>query len=223
MAKQDCRRLIQLLYAYPLRGRKAGDFAIWAPAANWWIGADPTQRRPDRDWGPMPYLKERLTATKKFTHSRYICTDSRPECLSSDWPDYLAGFITAEGHLGICKGADASFTPRAAIRLRADDAPLLEQLRDRLRAGKIYGPYSKGSRNPVLNWTIVSRRDLLRTVQVLDENPVKGRKRKEYVLWRRAVEIHASESGSREPRQRQLASLHRELGLVRAYPSTNSD
>ena len=103
VAKQDCRRLVELLHAYPLRGRKAGDFAIWAAAAKWWIGADPTQRRPDRDWGPLPYLKERLAEAKKFVSSRYTCLDTGGAGLSSDWPDYLAGFITAEGHLGLTR------------------------------------------------------------------------------------------------------------------------
>jgi hypothetical protein len=66
VAKSDCRRLIELLYAYPLRGRKAGDFAIWAAAANWWIGSDSRQRRPAREWGPMP-MKRLRTYTKPRT------------------------------------------------------------------------------------------------------------------------------------------------------------
>ena len=219
MAKSDCRRLMELLHAYPLRGRKGGDFAIWAAAVNWWIGSDATERRPSREWGPMPYLKERLGAAKRYDASLYTCIDSGPPGLSSDWSDFLAGFITAEGHLGMNRTTAGSFAPRLTVRLRADDEPLLGELRNRLDGGKIRGPYS--GRHPVLNWTIASRDDLLRTVAVLDEHPLKGRKQVEYRLWREAVGIYASDRARREQRGR-LLTLERELKRARAY-STRVD
>ena len=219
VAKQDCRRLVELLHAYPLRGRKAGDFAIWAAAANWWIGADPTQRRPDRDRGPLPYLKERLAETKKFVSSRYTCLDTGGAGLSSDWPDYLAGFITAEGHLGLTATPSGVLAPRLTIRMRADEVPLIEQLRDRLQAGKLYGPYHGPGRNPVTNWMILSREGLDRVVLVLDRHPLKGRKHLEYRLWRDAVQTHLSVCASRPAQQRHLASLNSALKATRAYPS----
>jgi hypothetical protein len=222
-AKSDCRRLIELLYAYPLRGRKARDFAIWAAAAKWWIGSDPTDRRPSRDWGPMHYLKERLSEAKGYDPLLYDCTDSGPPGLSCDWPDYLAGFTTAEGHLGLTKTPSGVLAPRLTIRMRADEVPLMEQLRDRLQAGKIYGPYHGPGRNPVVNWMILSRDGLERAVMVLDQHPLKGRKHSEYRLWRDAVQTHLSAAASRPAHQRRLASLNSALKAMRAYPATHSD
>jgi hypothetical protein len=124
------------------------------------IPPDATERRPSREWGPTPYLKHRLTEAKRYRRSSYACTDSGRPGLACDWPAYLAGFVTAEGHFGVVKTSTGSLAPRLTLRLRADDLPLLEEIRDRLQAGKIYGPYNEAGRSPVLNWIVLSRQDL---------------------------------------------------------------
>jgi hypothetical protein len=57
----DCRHLCDLLERYPLRAKKARDFAIWREAVlNW------TSARHERDWSRMAALKVALEAGRKF-------------------------------------------------------------------------------------------------------------------------------------------------------------
>jgi hypothetical protein len=102
--------------------------------------------------------------------------------------------------------------------MRADDLPLLEEIRDRLEARKIYGPYNEAGRSPVVNWTVLSRQDLPRTVAALDEHPPRGRKAIEYRFWKEAVELYTASSGRGGMAQQRLLTLRRELKRTRAYP-----
>ena len=99
-SKADCMRLSDLLVRYPLRGRKGGDFALWLDAVRWWVGADPTQRRVNRDWEPVVYIKRRLEANHSFSPNPSPIRDS-VRGMSPDWIALLSGLFTADGHFGV--------------------------------------------------------------------------------------------------------------------------
>lgn len=223
VAKSDCRRLVEVLYAYPLRGRKAAVFAIWAAAVNWWIGLDATRQRPPREWGPLPYLKERLTSVKLYDREGYACADSGPDGLSSDWADYLAGFVTADGYLGMSKTPSGCLAPRMTVRVRADDRPLLEQLQHRLAAGHVTGPYTEPGKSPVVSWTVTSRADLGRLLALFNEHPPRGRKAAQFQLWREAVLIHLGGPARDEEVRARMAALQRALKRARLYAGRDSE
>jgi hypothetical protein len=77
VAKSDCIRLTEIVDAFPLRGRKSYDYAIWRAAVRCWIGDDPTRYENNRDWEPMRYLKVQLTAARRFDPGARLTRSSK--------------------------------------------------------------------------------------------------------------------------------------------------
>jgi hypothetical protein len=214
-AKADCQRLIEILATSPLRGRKSHDYAIWRTAAEWWIAGDATTRPAHRDWTPMAYLRERLMEVKRYECASSPTIDDPPG-LAPDWLPYLAGFVTAEGHLSLNRPDPKSdrVSPKLTVRLRADDKPLLEQLQARTGVGRIY-EYARKGGLPIVQWVIFNRLDLHRIVELLDASPPRGRKLAEYQLWREGVRICNDSLGGKQPVE--IRSIARRLKELRAY------
>ncbi len=215
-AKADCLRLVELLDRYPLRGRKSRDYAIWRAAACWWIGVDPAARPSGRDWAPMEYLKLRLHECKRYQPSRSAPIDSGPQGLTAEWSSYLSGFATAEGCFSISHSAAARFQPVFQLKVRRDDMALLSELRDRTECGRIYQQSGWNRSSPSTSWMVFSQRDLGHLCRVFDRFPPRGRKRREYEIWREAVHEYAK-AGPRAPIHERLRELRSQLAEERAY------
>jgi hypothetical protein len=111
--------------------------------------------------------------------------------MNKDFGNWLAGFIDGEGSFGLHmhiqhKHLKAFYYPRFNIRLRADDTPILLQIRDFLGVGKIYYHESEG-RNLMVSYQIDNVKDLMKLVAILDSCPLRAKKRKEYEIWRTCV------------------------------------
>lgn len=222
-AKADCARLVEIVDQYPLRGRKSLDYAIWRGGVCWWVADDPTRTHPNRDKTPIALLKHRLHGVKAFSQreaERVLRDDCRG--LARDWPGYISGLVTAEGSLGIVRNAPGSLVPKLQVRMRADDRPLLVEVVNRMDAGKLYEQQPSRSYPPgVVSWIVCSRDDLCSLVEVFDDHPLRGRKRREYDCWREAVLEYAK---GRPPRVRyaRMRELQDALAHARAYRSPTS-
>lgn len=205
-AKSDCCRLVEILDRYPLRGRKSRDFAIWRAGLEWWVGDDPTRRRPNRDWEPLIYLKRQLHQSKRYKEPGVPVTDDGPATgLSPDWRPFLAGFATAEAGLVINRASEKRYVPRLRINLRADDLQLLAQLHRRTGIGRLFAYQRAG--NPVASWVVSSREDLGELVRLLDLSRLRGRKGREYAIWREAVDVCRAGADGSGPRMRELGEF----------------
>lgn len=215
-AKSDCLRLIEILDSAPLRGRKSLDYAIWSAAARWWIGRDPAERPAGRDWQPMAYLKHCLEKTKGYDpFSSPSIIDSIPG-LEADWGDYLAGFLTAEGSLGIWRNGRRLF-PALTVRIRLDDYELLQQLRCRAGVGRLYAERTPvRGRSPAAMWLVRRIDELPRLVEILDKHRLLGRKGVEYAAWRDAALMFTS-SEDRDRVHARLEDLRTRLSDIRRY------
>jgi hypothetical protein len=217
-AKADCQRLCELLNEYPLRGRSSTHYAIWSGAVASWIGQGPTYTRRNRDWSAVAYFKERLHEVKRYD-ARDLYRGLEPdgfEGLTGDWPGFFAGFVTAEGHLGIHKNG-RSLIPKFQIAVRADDLALLRELRRRLGdVGNVYWVHRDDSRNPNPNvaWQVRDSAGIAALVETFDRCPPRGRRGREYRVWRRAVAEYLSPKPRSEISQR-LQSLRTALDSVR--------
>lgn len=214
VAKADCLRLIELLDAFPLRGRKSLDYAIWRAAAHWWIAGNPALRPAGRNWEPMRLLKGRLHAAKRYDPNGCVPVIDRSSGLGDDWGPFLSGFITAEGSLGVFRNG-RRLVPTLTIRLRMDDYELLQQFRARTFVGRLYSERGSDRQSPVAMWLVKRSDDLRLIVDQLDQHPLRGRRAREYAIWREAAMLYASNQPrrlvqARLPRHRvQLAEARR--------------
>ncbi len=106
---------------------------------------------------------------------------------------YLGGLFTGEGHIGL--GEDRA---RAIIKMRADDQPLLEEIRDRFGIGRVYVYPAYGPGNPCAQWVVFSRDDLACAVSIFEQAALRGRKARQFEAWKQGVQhlVTAQATGS---------------------------
>jgi hypothetical protein len=135
--------------------------------------------------------------------------------LDPDWIPYIAGFLTAEGCFGIYENCGGRLRPVMRVNARADDRPLLDELANRTRAGRTYAYPRRGYQvSPVANWSVFSADDLRLLVSLLDESPPRGKKGREYAIWREAVAAVKLPRAKAQPRLQALRSM---LMATRVY------
>ncbi len=213
-AKSDCLRLVELLERHPMRGRKAGDLDIWASAVRWWVNSDATKTIRGRNWSPMIELKHRLHANKRLGGMCRVAND----VAHADWAPYFAGLFTAEGALTLSING-ASVIPRAQVTLRIDDLPLVKEIQRQTQTGRVY---LSRRVHPSAAWCVRRGDELSRVVQLLDEGPLRGKKAREFSVWRRAVALYSHRSLPRGKVQALMPAFRTELAAVRAYPTSTS-
>jgi hypothetical protein len=111
--------------------------------------------------------------------------------MDTNFGNYMAGLIDGEGCFGINeqrqhKHLKPMYYPRFNIHLRADDLPILLQVKDFLGVGKIYF-HNNIERNPMVSYQIDNVKDLMKLVEVLDVCPLRAKKAREYQIWRACV------------------------------------
>jgi hypothetical protein len=215
-AKADCERLCELMNSYPLRGRQSINYAIWSAAVASWIGEGPAHTERNRDWTAIAYFKRRLHHVKDYAGcpGRLSIADETAG-LAGDWLGFFAGFVTAEGHLGLHRNGQ-SLAPRFQIALRADDRALLTELRTRSGdLGRLYASYPTRRSNPSVQWCVRDRDGLVALIRILDKAPPLGRRGREYEVWRLATLAHASSMPPDEKREL-LVELSSELNHRRS-------
>jgi len=165
----------------------------------------------------MAHLKTRLSECKAYAPSDEYSPRENSATLADEWLWFFSGFATAEAHVGITVNG-ARYLPCFQIAVRDDDFPLLEELQRRLEGiGRLYRATRPGS-HPSVAWMVRDIRGLRHLVDVFDRFPLRGRKRREFDIWRSAIsEYTKSDSRSAE----RLLELRRELLAVRAYPGAS--
>jgi hypothetical protein len=110
---------------------------------------------------------------------------------------WLAGFIDGEGCFTIpahrSGGRPLQYSARLVVALRADDAAILREIRDRTGLGTLQVHRSSGQRidgsphHPGLMWMVAAKRDCMGIVDLLDRYPLRAKKAADYAIWREAV------------------------------------
>jgi LAGLIDADG endonuclease len=164
----------------------------------------------------MAYLSERLKQVKAYDATNPLRYRDPPG-LEPDWLPYLAGFLTADAHFGIGKLGGDRLRPRMRINARADDIALLAELARRTEVGRIYSyPRKTYEASPIANWSVFSAEELRALVELLDKCPPRGKKAREYALWREAV---LQLEPRRPADQTRLRAIAERLKAVRVYPT----
>jgi hypothetical protein len=106
---------------------------------------------------------------------------------------WLAGFIDGEGcfymRLGDVsrKGKRTALDIRMTVGLRADERPIIEEILARTGLGRISMNKAHGRRNPEVRWNVSKHSELMGLIEILDEFPLRAKKRRDYAIWRGAT------------------------------------
>jgi hypothetical protein len=101
---------------------------------------------------------------------------------------FFAGLIAGDGHFFIRpNNGGTSWQCGLAVRLRADDTPLLARICRWSGAGRLSEVPARATSQPQTCWTVQRQADCLRMVSILDGHPLCGKKAGEYDIWRTAV------------------------------------
>jgi hypothetical protein len=177
-SKLECLRLVELLKGFPMYGRKRREAAIWAAAVRRWA-ANPN--RQDQALGRhFGAARTRLMVERQYRPHLAAAPVPRPRSPSAAIA-YFGGFFSGEGCLILDPDRRRA---QVVIRLRWDDRPLLECFSRCFGIGRVVRVRQSPPGAAVAHWHVTARAGLLKAIQVLDEAPLLGRKRRQYDAWR---------------------------------------
>jgi hypothetical protein len=134
--------------------------------------------------------------------------------------NWLAGFIDGEGCFEVSYSGERLPAPRFRMVLRDDDTPIVKEIAARTNIGNVRFQRPRVNAHRAVLWSIDGKRDQQLLVALLDEYPLRAKKRRDYEAWRLAVRAHASvRQGA--PAQRaewRLRELKRQIEDARRYP-----
>ena len=136
--------------------------------------------------------------------------------MDTNFGNYIAGFTDGEGCFGINKHIQhkhlkAFYYPRFAIHVRADDAPILLQIKQFLGCGEIY-VHNNIDRNPMVSYQIDGVKDLMKVIELFDACPLRAKKAREYAIWRTCVLLK-----QKRGRNDYFAIAYEQLKELKAY------
>jgi hypothetical protein len=172
-SQPECQRLSELIELYPLRGRKRAEAAVWSRAVR---ALREGPRTPE-----LPLAHRELRSLR-----RYVDPERRDativELPESELAPYLGGLFTGEGHLSISTGRC-----RVTLKLRDDDRPLLEAIAVATGLGGIYATGAYRTSRPAAAWNVHRRDEMPHAVELLERCGLRGRKLREFDVWREAA------------------------------------
>jgi hypothetical protein len=124
---------------------------------------------------------------------------------------YLGGFFTGEGHFSIYRRR-----ARIVLKVRDDDRVLLEALAHATGLGSIYLSRAHGTSRPAAAWVIHRSDEMQPAVELLERVGLRGRKLREFEVWREAAVEAAKPRHRRCPHVIDDAAV--QLKEIRAYP-----
>jgi hypothetical protein len=208
-SKRECAELARLLREFPLRARKRRDFEIWARAVDRWA-AIPYDAKADGSFhAAMADDADALRDVRRYVKSPRPALDGP----AADLLAHLGGFFSGEGCFGL-----SGLQPRAVVKLRRDDRGILELFAERFGIGTVrdHSPY--GNPNPSVTWLICARDELAATVRLFEAAVLRGRKRREFEVWREAAEERVWARIARRPTDRARLGLAGDrLAALRTY------
>jgi hypothetical protein len=208
-SKRECAELVRILREHPLRARKRRDFEIWARAVDRWAAVAYDAHAGAAFHAQMADDDSALHQVRRYVKSPLPAFDGpTPDLLA-----YLGGFFSGEGCFGL-----SGLRPRAVVKLRRDDRVILELFAERFGIGTVRDHSAYGNPNPSVTWLICANGDMGAAVRVFEAAVLRGRKRREFEVWREAAEERVWARIARRPVDRtRLERAGDRLAALRTY------
>jgi hypothetical protein len=208
-SKRECAELARILRAFPLRARKRRDFAIWARAVDRWSAAPYDAQAGGCFHAQMAHDAGALRLVRRYVKSPPPALDGP----AADLVVYLGGFFSGEGSFGL-----SGLRPRAVVKLRRDDRGILELFAERFGIGTVRDHRPYGDPNPSATWLICAGDEIGAAVRLFEAAVLRGRKRREFEVWREAAEERVWARMARRPADRaRLGRAGDRLADLRTY------
>jgi hypothetical protein len=198
-----------LLTRFPLRARKRRDFEIWSRSVERWAASAYDLHPDGRFHAEMRRDADRLRAVRRYVKAPPPALDGPAEELLA----YFGGFFSGEGCFGL-----SGLVPRAVIKVRQDDRSILELFAGSFGVGAVSDQRAYANPNPSATWMICATDELAPAVRLFEDAQLRGRKRREFEVWRDAAHERAVARvvGRRWDRAR-VADAAERLTALRAY------
>jgi MarR family transcriptional regulator, transcriptional regulator for hemolysin len=192
-----------------MRARKRRDFEIWARAVDRWVAVSYDTRADPRFHSAMARDAELLRRVRRYDNTPPPALEGPDEALLA----YLGGFFSGEGCFGL-----SGLQPRAVIKLRRDDRSILELFASRFGLGLVRDRAAYGGDNPSVTWLVCATGELASAICLFDAAQLRGRKRREFEVWRQAAHERASARLARRRWDRaRVERVAAQLSALRPY------
>jgi LAGLIDADG DNA endonuclease family protein len=208
-SKRECAQLARILRRFPLRARKRLDLEIWARAVDRWSTRPHGAERDPQFHAVMTRDSMLLRRVRRYVNSPPSALDGS----SSELLAYLRGVFSGEGCFRL-----TALQPRAVIKLRRDDRSVLELFAARFGLGKVRDHAAYGNVNPSVTWLICATDELAAAVDLFEAAQLRGRKRREFEVWREAAHERAfAKIGGRRWDRARIQRVAEGLAELRVY------
>lgn len=197
------RIVVPLFQNHPLRAKKSRDFEIWKRGVALicrnrrkpvrWMGGwkQGSFSKWNEDIEEFTQLNDSLKTTRRYSEDFSI--DDSPISDPELFGDWFAGFSDGEGCLDLqhyvqneCWTGAASFR----LKIRFDDFPILNQIRNFLGKGSISRIERDGKNNPRAHFLVTGCQNLADfVIPVLEKYPLRAKKKRDFVLWKEGVAL----------------------------------
>lgn len=134
--------------------------------------------------------------------------------VTAEWASWFSGLVDGEGCFIIYRVGGKYHSASFIINMRADDRPMLEEIKRTLGFGAVHRRRRQRTGNDTHAYHVSGAKKMLALVRLFDQYPLRSRKRRDYEVWRTFVLLHASPKNATDPR---LAELFDEIKQARRF------
>lgn len=128
---------------------------------------------------------------------------------------WFAGFTDGEGCFRIKRTNMGTYQCRFSIGLRADDEPILREIRERLGVGILVHSGRDSIKQEQWRLEVNAKAEVTFLARVFDAFPLRAKKARDFEIWRHAVEVWCRVENGRRFDWHEMAALELELREAR--------
>jgi len=141
----------------------------------------------------------------------------RPIVLNASEGGFLAGLLAGDGTFNIGpNNGGQSWHCRCSIKLRSDDAPVLQQLRAATGLGTVFGVPARAGSKPQTGWRIGRQHECVRLASALTRYPLLNKKAGDLAIWAQAVAVWTDPTIDARRRCARMKALAHRLAAYRS-------